>query len=123
MALREKLHDVAAAFGQFGGGPVSFHRSCLPWRFVLSTPEVATIWHPATILVRTTSLATVGSRQLEPPVTLAIEDREPGLAILGRVAFQHRSDAFGIRRIRGDGILPSSGRPGWESRRCLEICW
>ncbi len=94
---KEKLRDIAAAFGRFVGGPVDFKRAWILRWSAFSTPELATLWHPATLLVRTQKLSTVTSRQLEPPVNIASMENEPGLAVLGRVAFQQQSDVFGIR--------------------------
>ena len=38
--------------------------------FLLSTEELATLWHPATLTVRAPGMTTVETRELEPPVHL-----------------------------------------------------
>lgn len=95
-AVVDKSHDLASAFSRFVTGPVSFIRSrLLPW-FVTTSTELATMWHPPTSIVRSQKLSAVGSRQLEPPANLTSKENDPAISVLGRVAFHHRSDVFGI---------------------------
>jgi hypothetical protein len=64
----------------------------------LSPAEVAMLWHPPTVTVRTAQLRTNECRELEPPPrhhlpTLA---NHPDLAVLGRAAFRERRETFGM---------------------------
>ena len=83
-----RLHGMLAALGTFNNTefasfqPGRIKRSAGGSRrttpFLLSTAELATLWHPASETVQTSSLATVLSRQLEPPVELGPgQKREP----------------------------------------------
>lgn len=94
-----KIHEMAGAFGQFSSPRLaSFHltRGRRPRRFLLSTEELATLWHPATSTVRAETMTAVDSRALEPPVELPGPAQDPALAILGMTAFRTRRERFGI---------------------------
>lgn len=95
----QKLEEMAGAFGQFSVPRLaSFHgtRRRRPRRFLLSTEELATLWHPATSTVRAETMTAVDSRELEPPVALPGVAYDPDLAVLGMTAFRSRRDRFGI---------------------------
>ncbi|MFN0053749.1 MAG: type IV secretory system conjugative DNA transfer family protein [Planctomycetales bacterium] len=109
---RRKLRDVAATFARYTGTAALFRRCLFPRRFYLSTPELAGLWHPPTRQVRTEQLATVGSRQLEPPAGLPAGAGERGLAVLGRVAFRGRREICGMRgddRLRHLYLIGKTG--------------
>jgi len=93
-----KLQEMIAAFGRFENQPAArFRRAFLPLRtFLLSTPELATLWHPVTETVRTDRLESSPFRLLEPPAVLPSK-REEGTAVLGRVAYHGRREVFAIR--------------------------
>ena len=75
-----KLHEMAGAFGQFNSPRLaSFHLCRRPRRFLLSTEELATLWHPASATVRAPTMTSVDSRELEPPVQLPSDARSPAL--------------------------------------------
>lgn len=106
---RRKRRGVAAAYGQFAGNEASVRRTFWPRGFYVSTEELATLWHLPTMQVRTAKLATVQSRELEPP---AVFPSVKGSAILGRVSFRERRQTFGIQpddRLRHLGIVGKTG--------------
>src|SRR5437879_1874487 len=93
------MHEMAGAFAQFSSPRLaSFHpaRGRRPRRCLLSTEELATLWHPATATVRAPTMTAVGSRELEPPVDLPAPGKDPELALLGMTAFRTRRERFGI---------------------------
>ena len=92
---REKLRDLEAVFTRFAGGIVVFRRCVLPLPFYVSTEELATLWHPATEQVQSEKMATVRSRQFEPP-DFSTRERNPRMVVLGRTAFRDRNAACGI---------------------------
>lgn len=70
--------------------------------FLLSDEEIATVWHPPTKSVRDTSIQATHSRRFEPPAELPLKKRDENLVDsdiceLGKIAFQSRTDRFGIR--------------------------
>jgi len=116
-----RLRQMAGAFGQFTVprmarfhmGRVSLgNRSSRGRGFLLSTEELATLWHPATMTVRAPAMQVTGSRELEPPVDLPIPGAQPEVAALGRVKFRGSSRMFGIRpddRRRHLAIIGKTG--------------
>ncbi len=106
---REKLTEIAGSFRQFalpqcnafGAGAVRTSRSVshgfAQYPFLLSTEEIATLWHMPTILVETPNLDWVDSKKLEPPNNLPISDREDNLTILGQAVFRGQRHTFGVR--------------------------
>jgi hypothetical protein len=103
---RGKLLEIAGTFGPFSSHRLaSFHlgpvrrKPCGRWRtrtFLLSTEELATLWHPATATVRAPTMTTVQSREAEPPVQLPTPAAHPDLAILGEATFRSRREPCGI---------------------------
>lgn len=96
------LQQVATAFVPFVTSQVRWRalRSRSPTRrrgFLLSVPEVATLWHPPTEMVRIAEMHRTTSRQLEPPVNLPTPNTGEDMAILGRLLFRRRREEFGIR--------------------------
>ncbi len=101
-----KLLELAGTFGQFSSHRLaSFHfgrMRCNRRRrprlagFLLSTEELATLWHPSTSTVRAPTMTTVDSREAEPPVQLPTPARYPDLAILGEATFRSRRELCGI---------------------------
>lgn len=109
--FRQKRDDLIAALGRFQGEG-TFRSSWFPRSMVLSTPELATLWHPATVQVRAPTLATVESRQLPAPVRIPLKREEQGLAVLGKTTHNNRSELFGIRsadRLRHLAIVGKTG--------------
>lgn len=107
-----KLREMAGSFGQFRNRQAALYfsrtrpRHLFRWRqrpgFLLSTEELATLWHPPTLTVRAETLPTVESRELEPPVSLPTLAKAKDLALLGVAVFR------GKRRLCG--ILPNDRR-------------
>lgn len=102
-----KLREIAAAFGQFSSPRLAAfdldrirrrtdRRITRGRTFLLSTEEVATLWHPPTMTVRAPKLAAVQSREFEPPVTLPTPSRSPGIAVLGMATFRGHTQFCGI---------------------------
>jgi hypothetical protein len=102
---KNKLREIAGTFGQFSSHRLaSFHlgrirRRPRHWRtasFLLSTEELATLWHPATATVRAPTMTVVDSREAEPPVLLPTPTRYPDVAILGEATFRSHRELCGI---------------------------
>jgi hypothetical protein len=123
-AATAKLREIAGAFGIFSVPRLgAFHTTTIrcvripPRRFrghpfLLSTEEVATLWHLPTLTVRAPTMATVESREFEPPVTLPRLCAHPDLAVLGVTAFRRQRERFGILpedRLRHLAILGKTG--------------
>jgi hypothetical protein len=110
---RAKLQEMAGAFGQFTMPRLSTFRmsrirrkripprpsgrTSRPRGFLLSSEELATLWHPPTETVRAPAMRFNESRELEAPLSLPSRN-EKGVAILGRVRFRARREVFGIRQ-------------------------
>lgn len=104
----QKLRQIIGAFGIFHSpGLSSFHvrharcqkaisRKWTRYGFLLSTEELATIWHPATLAVRAPTMSVVMSRELESPAELPTPAPGSELAILGHAVFRGRRQRFGI---------------------------
>ena len=118
------LRELAGTFGQFSvprlasfhAGPIHAHAS--PPRdfagapFLLSTEEVATLFHPATETVRAPDFAQVDSRQFPAPTDLPTPGNDDDLAVLGVTAYRGRSQPFGLLlddRRRHLAILGKTG--------------
>lgn len=123
-AATQKLEEMAGSFGLFSSPRLAVFTvakqtssAAVPQAigtpaFLLSTEELATLWHPSTVTVRTPTLAQVESREFEPPVTLPRAASHPDLAILGQTAFRGRNERFGILpvdRLRHLAILGKTG--------------
>lgn len=121
---RQKLQEIAGSFGMFSLPRLGvFHASrirrsqALPERFdatasLLSTEELATLWHPSTTTVRSPTLAQVESREFEPPVSLPHVADHPAIATLGITAFRSTKERFGILpddRLRHLAVLGKTG--------------
>lgn len=104
----QKLEEIASAFKQFtlpdsNGFTMATPRETqtLPKglrakRYVLSTEELATLWHLPNILVKTPNLDWVVSKKLEPPVNLPVSE-EDEVTVLGESVFRGQRVKFGIR--------------------------
>ncbi|MCA9099015.1 MAG: hypothetical protein KDA36_11535, partial [Planctomycetaceae bacterium] len=104
---RQRLEEIAAVLNKFtiprlatwNTSPIRqfSKRDREPKRgFLLSDEELATLWHLPTKGVRDAQRQLTVWRRLEPPRELPLTEREPNLCELGRVAFQDRSERFGI---------------------------
>jgi hypothetical protein len=118
----QKIHEVAGSFGQFSQshlasfrlGPI--HKGRLPRRFrsrrsLLSSEEIATLWHPPTATVQALNLAAVQYRELPPPSILP-EIQHTDIAALGLTSFRGQHIPFGIKpddRARHIALLGKTG--------------
>lgn len=120
---RRKLEEMAGAFGVFSLPRLgAFHATRIrrsdrvpPRRHaasILSTEELATLFHAPCESVRAPTLSQVQSREFEPPVTLPRVADHPDLATLGVTAFRGKSERFGILpqdRLRHLAVLGKTG--------------
>lgn len=93
------------------------------WRrkgFLLSTSELATLWHPATVTVRVPKLESVGSREREPPAALRLPGRDDAPAILGRMKFRDRQDLVALAGDDRRRHLNVIGKTGMGKSALLE---
>lgn len=135
VAALQKLQEIASAFQQFtlpnSNGFASgklregdrIDRSFLTTPFILSTEEVATLWHVPTIHVQTTNLDRVISKKLEPPVNLpvpGVTDDDHKLTVLGASVFQGRRVVFGIRTDDRRRHIYIIGKTGMGKTTILE---
>ena len=115
----DKLTELVGSFGRFTTRCARFHRTDMRHAlatpqhrgFLMSSEELATIWHPPTSTVRVARLPVLAFRELEPPIELP-KPIELGVATLGRVKFRNRSERFGIRlndRRRHVAIIGKTG--------------
>lgn len=102
---KRKLRELAGTFGQFNARLAAFHlgavRRGIPGRFrspafLLSSEELATLWHPSTATVRAPTMTVVESREAEPPAQLPTPATHPDLAVLGVATFRAQQQACGI---------------------------
>lgn len=123
---RSRIREIAGAFGQFSSmrlasfqlsqirrGPIGGGRPLKSRPFLLSTEELATLWHPPTATVRAEKMTTVESREFEPPVILPTKADHSDLAILGVTAFRRDRRQFGILaddRRRHMAIIGKTGQ-------------
>ena len=102
-----KIEEVAGSFGQFSQAHLASFRlgrirkGPLPRRFrchrsLLSSEEIATLWHPPTATVQTPHLASVESREFPPPQILPTID-EAHTAVIGLACYRGREIPFGIK--------------------------
>jgi len=118
---KRKIREMAAAFGHFTMPRLATFRvgrirrgprPRLGRTFLMSSEEIATLWHPPTSTVRAPKMEITLSRQLEPPAVLPSGGSEPGVATLGRVLFRRRRELFGVRlddRRRHSAIIGKTG--------------
>ncbi len=100
-----RVAQVAGSLGRFTNRQslfrvVALRRGHVAGRgrgFLCTAAEIATLWHPPTQTVRVEKLPASPFRELEPPLDLPLEDDDPSLAVLGRVLFRERREAFGVR--------------------------
>ena len=121
---RASLRRLAGAFGQFTVPRMATFRMSSICRcnnirhrsrgrgFLLSCEELATLFHPATSTVRAPAMQITACRELEPPVLLPTNTREPDVAVLGRTKFRSRREIFGMRgedRRRHMAVIGKTG--------------
>ncbi len=106
-----KLHEIQSSFRQFAlphlngfkehGVQVAqeFPTGFKITPYLLSVEEIASLWHPPSLLVRTPNIDWVTSKKLQPPVDLPIAETEDAnsLTMLGEAVFRGRRTQFGIK--------------------------
>ncbi len=112
---RAYLREMSGSFGVFGSPRLAsfYPRRANPLRkrgFLLSSEEVATMWHPPTSRVRSERLDRADYRQLEPPSSLPRANR--GASVLGRTEFGHVRNAFSLAIQDRRRHLYVSGKTG-----------
>lgn len=130
-----KLREIASSFRQFSlpqsngfaAGSVQqasqIPQSLSKKSYILSTEELATLWHLPTIMVQTPNIDWVLSKKLEPPINLPIPgttDAPEDLTVLGASVFRgHRTD-FGIRQDDRRRHIYCIGKTGMGKSTLLE---
>lgn len=106
-AAKRHLLDLAAGFSQFvvprrSQFEQSRIRHTTRWpvpnrtaSWLVSSEELASLWHPATHAVSTMNMATAAYRQLEPP-TAVLRKKKEWTAVIGRTNTLHSSIEFGL---------------------------
>lgn len=132
---RQKLSEMTGSFRQFALPQSNefsvrdsresdgLHHGFVIKPFVLSTEEVATLWHLPTILLQTPNIDWVLSRKLEPPGNLPIpgETDEPKeLTALGEAVFRGQRKLFGIRQDDRRRHMYVIGKTGMGKSTLLE---
>ena len=119
---KRKLRELLSAFGGFANPPYTHFVRTMFWprTFLLSTPELATLWHPTTDTVSTDRMETQSYRRLEPPTGIATRKREKGIAVLGTVDFHARSEVFGMRLQDRRRHLALIGKTGMGKSTLME---
>lgn len=127
----EKLREMIGSFRQFalphsnafGADKVqaeaAVHHGMRSRPYVLSTEEIATVWHMPTILVQTPNVDWVLSRKLEPPNNLPLAERED-VTVLGEAVFRGERHRFGIQPIDRGRHAYIIGKTGMGKSTILE---
>jgi hypothetical protein len=87
---------------------------------LFTADELATLWHPATSVVRAERFAVVQSRELEPPAELPTRRDHPDMAIIGRVKFRGRREVFGSLANDRQRHLMVMGKTGMGKSALLQ---
>ena len=129
---QRKVMEIAGSFQQFklpqnNGFDIGrvqitpqLHRGLHSSNFVLSTEEIATLWHMPTILVQTANLDRIQSKKLEPPVNLPVPDSAEGITIIGEALYQGRRTCFGIKPDDRRRHVYAIGKTGMGKSTLLE---
>ncbi|MFH1670045.1 MAG: type IV secretion system DNA-binding domain-containing protein [Patescibacteria group bacterium] len=126
-----KVEEIAGSFRQFSlpncnafelgkikqGARMSHGHDTTP--YILSVEEIATIWHPPTILVQTPNIDWVLSKKLEPPIDLPLAE-EKEVTILGEAVFRGQRTKFGIRPDDRRRHIYCIGKTGMGKSTLLE---
>lgn len=127
----QKLLEMVGSFRQFalphsnafGAGKVqeetTVHHGMRSRPYVLSTEEIATVWHMPTILVQTPNVDWVLSKKLEPPNNLPLAERAD-VTVLGEAVFRGERHKFGIQPIDRGRHAYIIGKTGMGKSTILE---
>lgn len=130
-----KLQEMASSFSQFtlpqsngfAAGAVH-HASQIVHELakkssILSTEEIATLWHLPTLTVQTPNIDWVLCKKLEPPINLpvaATEQSPEDLTVLGASVFRGHREEFGIRTDDRRRHMYCIGKTGMGKSTLLE---
>ncbi len=64
--------------------------------FMLSAPEIATLWHFPTVATNVPRLEKQSFKELEPPQCLPTKQQDANVVTLGRTCFRNQQQTFGI---------------------------
>ena len=94
---QQRLHDIKSALCLLTGFSAVFFVEMRPrGSFLLTTPEIATLWHIPTVETRVPRLERSNFRELEPPPNLPRPGDSPHIVTLGRVRFRNERYKFGM---------------------------
>jgi hypothetical protein len=94
---RRKLKSIKAALSHLTGFSAAFFVERQPRAsLLLSTPEIATLWHIPTVETHVPRLQRSGFKELEPPPNLPRHGSSPNVVTLGRVCFRNERYKFGM---------------------------
>lgn len=92
-----KLRSIASAFSHLTDFSAVFFVERHPRvSFLLTTPEIATLWHAPTVDTQVPRLERNTFKELEPPPNLPRPDDSSDIVTLGRVCFRNERYKFGI---------------------------
>ncbi len=117
--IKQQLQQLAGSLGHFNSPRTAAFQFLPPHksrqlgpRFLLSTEEVASIFHAPNQTVQTPTLAHVESREFAPPAELAGQTDRAELVRIGRSQFRSQQDFVGLAvddRRRHLAILGKTG--------------
>lgn len=94
---QRRLHDIESALCLLTGFSSVFFVEMRPrGSFLLTTPEIATLWHIPTIETKVPRLEKSTFKELEPPPNLPRPGDSPHIVTLGRVCFRNERYKFGM---------------------------
>lgn len=98
---KQRLRDLAGVMGVFAEREARLQVVRFPWqkkRCLLSTRELATLWHPETVDTETAGTLKSGVRELEPPVDLPVAGfiSASELTLLGETVYRDTFKRFGM---------------------------
>lgn len=94
---QQRLHDIESALCLLTGFSAVFFVEMRPrGSFLLTTPEIATLWHIPTNETKVPRLERSTFKELEPPPNLPRPGHSPHIVTLGRVCFRNERYKFGM---------------------------
>jgi hypothetical protein len=94
---QQRLYDIESALCLLTGFSAVFFVEKRPrGSFLLTTPEIATLWHIPTVETKVPRLERSTFKELEPPPNLPRPGDSPHIVTLGRVCFRNERYKFGM---------------------------
>ena len=94
---QQRLYDIESALCLLSGFSTVFFVEKRPrGSFLLTTPEIATLWHIPTIETKVPRLERSTFKELEPPPNLPRPGDSPHIVTVGRVCFRNERYKFGM---------------------------